>query len=309
MNDNITKRMVRTDLALELREDIEDSEAIDGVRVFTGISRNSEIKETRIEVLNEEGEKRLGKPVGTYITLESEMLRDLDEGIHEPFVEALFKCLLKMIGDGRKILVAGLGNRGVTPDALGPYVVDNLYITRHLAEEGLVDTQLEISAICPGVMAQTGIETQDILKAVIKNTKPDLVIAIDALAARNSNRLNSTIQISDTGISPGSGVGNNRKALNEKELGVKVLAIGVPTVISIPAIVNDSLDIMLQALGRTDAKEVVENFTEAERYELACEMVEPYLATMFVTPKNIDEAVKRVSYTISEAINRLYDIY
>lgn len=301
--------MIRTDLALELREEVEKGCALEGVRVFTKTSKDSDVKETRIEVLNKEGAKNLGKPEGTYITLESEALRQSDEGIHEPFTEALFQCLCKMIGKKRRILVVGLGNRAVTPDALGPYVVDNLYITRHLINEGIYDSSMEISALCPGVMAQTGIETLDILKAVVKETKPDIVIAVDALAARNANRLNSTIQIADTGISPGSGVGNNRKALNEKELGCKVIAIGVPTVISVPAIVNDSMDIMLAALGRTEAKKVVEEFTDAERYQLASEMVEPYLASMFVTPKNIDEAVKRVSYTISEAINRLLDVY
>lgn len=301
--------MVRTDLALELREEVENGCALEGVRVFTKTGKNADVKETRIEVLNEAGEKNLGKPIGTYITLESEALRQNDEGIHEPFTEALFQCLCRMIGDKRRILVVGLGNRAVTPDALGPYVVDNLYITRHLINEGIYDSALEISALCPGVMAQTGIETLDILKAVVEEIKPDIVIAVDALAAKNANRLNSTIQIADTGISPGSGVGNNRKALTEKELGCKVVAIGVPTVISVPAIVNDSMDIMLSALGRTEARKVVEEFTDEERYQLASEMVEPYLASMFVTPKNIDEAVKRVSYTISEAINRLLDVY
>lgn len=307
MNKNT--EMIRTDLALELREEVENGCAIEGVRVFTTTGKESDVKETRIEVLNQEGEKNLGKPVGTYITLESEALRQSDEGIHEPFTDALFQCLCKMIDKKRRILVVGLGNRAVTPDALGPYVVDNLYITRHLLNEGIYDSGMEISALCPGVMAQTGIETLDILKSVVCEIKPEIVIAVDALAAKNANRLNSTIQIADTGISPGSGVGNNRKALNETSLGCKVIAIGVPTVISVPAIVNDSLDIMLDALGRTEAKKVVEEFTDAERYQLASEMVEPYLASMFVTPKNIDEAVKRVSYTISEAINRLLDLY
>jgi spore protease len=214
-----------------------------------------------------------------------------------------------MLNGKHRIMVVGLGNRAVTPDALGPYVVDNLYITRHLINEGIYDSSMEISALCPGVMAQTGMETLDILRAVVKEIKPELVIAVDALAARNASRLNSTIQIADTGISPGSGVGNNRKALNEKELGCKVIAIGVPTVISVPAIVNDSMETMLAALGQGEAKKAVEQFTEEERYQLASAMVEPDLASMFVTPKNIDEAVKRVSYTISEAINRLLDVY
>jgi spore protease len=299
-------RHVRTDLALELREDIEDRQAIEGVKIFTGFDEDSHIRETRIEVTNKRGEALLGKPVGTYITLESDRLRGSDEGIHEPFVDRLNSHLEKMLDGAENILVIGLGNRDVTPDALGPYVVDNLYITRHLLSEGIINNVKEISAICPGVMAQTGIESQVILKALIGEIHPDAVIAVDALAAREPDRLNSTIQICDTGICPGAGVGNNRTRLDEATLGVRVIAVGVPTVISVPAIINQAIEGMVNALTQNKNDFKLE-FSDDEKYQLACELASPALASMFVTPKDIDEAVKRVSFTISEAINRLLE--
>lgn len=275
------KVKIRTDLALELKDDVEATKA-EGIEISTVINKDSDIKETIIRVTNQKGEKMLGKPIGTYVTLESDWLRSNDESIHEPFVALLIRHLKKMIADASKILVVGLGNRNVTPDALGPYVIDNLYITRHLLCEGVVAGVRDISAVCPGVMAQTGIETTHILKAICKEVKPDVVVAIDALAAREANRLNCTIQICDTGIAPGAGVGNDRKKLNEKTLGVKVIAIGVPTVISVSSLIC-----------------AVANDADIEG-------VSDSILSMFVTPNNIDEAVKRVSYTISEALNRLF---
>ncbi len=294
----------RTDLAVEMREDISKDSQMHGVHVLTKNHGDTDIKEIRIVVENEEGAMCLGKPVGTYITLESEGLRTYDDGYHKPMTEVLSKQLLQFIGNKKRIMVAGLGNREVTPDALGPYVIDNLYVTRHLLKEGIISESIELSAIAPGVMAQTGMEACAILQALVKEVKPELLIVIDALAARESDRLNKTIQLADTGIIPGSGVGNHRNAINEESVGVPVLAIGVPTVIAVPTIVNDAMDVMVHAIGKQTTKNVLKKFTDEERYQLACEMVTPYLENMFVTPKDIDEAVKRISYTISEAINR-----
>lgn len=294
----------RTDLAVEMKEDIQSDEPISGVHVMTKNNGDSDIKEVRIVVENELGAMSLGKPVGTYITLESEHLREHDEGFHEPMAEVLARHVRQFIGNKKRIMVAGLGNREVTPDALGPFVIDNLYVTRHLLKEGIISKSVEISAIAPGVMAQTGMESVTILKALVKEIKPELLIVIDALAARDSDRLNKTIQLADTGITPGSGVGNHRDAINEESIGVPVIAIGVPTVIAVPTIVNDAMDMMVTAIGRQGTKNVLKKFSEEERYQLACEMVTPYLENMFVTPKDIDEAVKRISYTISEAINQ-----
>lgn len=293
----------RTDLAVEMKEDIQNDEPITGVHVMTKNNGDTDIKEIRIVVENEVGAVNLGKPVGTYITLESENLRKEDESFHQPMMEVLAKHLRQFIGNKRRIMVAGLGNRDITPDALGPLVIDNLYVTRHLLKEGIITRSVELSAIAPGVMAQTGMESVTILKALVKEIKPELVIVIDALAARDSDRLNKTIQLADTGITPGSGVGNHRNAIDKESIGVPVLAIGVPTVISVPTIVNDAMDKMVETMGKQTTKHVLKKFNEEERYQLACEMVTPYLEKMFVTPKDIDEAVKRISYTISEAIN------
>lgn len=293
----------RTDLAVEMKEDIMTDEPIKGVHVTTKNNGDTDIKETRIVVETDEGADNLGKPIGTYITLESEYLRHHDENFHKPMMEVLAKNLKQFIGNKRRIMVAGLGNRDVTPDALGPFVIDNLYVTRHLLKEGIISHSIEVSAIAPGVMAQTGMESLTILQALVGKIRPELVIVIDALAARQSDRLNRTIQLADTGITPGSGVGNHREAINQDNLGIPVIAIGVPTVIAVPTIVNDAMDIMVETIGRQGSKNVLKKFNEEERYQLACEMVNPYLENMFVTPKDIDEAVKRISYTISEAIN------
>ena len=215
------------------------------------------------------------------------------------------------------VSIVGLGNRAVTPDALGPRVVDNLYITRHIINEyGKYAFGKEhvnrVSSIVPGVMAQTGMESMEIVNGIVKETKPDVVIAIDALAARNTKRLNRTIQVTDTGINPGSGVGNHRHGLNEKSIGVPVIAIGVPTVVDkrlkFAALIHRRDQIKhriiyysgseLKTLGNT-----LGELNETEKYELIRELLSPNLNTMFVTPKDIDESVKRLSFTISEGLN------
>ena len=295
----------RTDLAVEIQEELSEQSPLPGILMQTKVNRQKGMKETVILVENEKGEKALGKPKGSYITIEGEDLSGPDESYHEEMSHALFLHLKKLLKDYDHILVAGLGNQEVTPDALGPYVVQNLYVTRHLKKEKLIEKAVTLSAIIPGVMAQTGMETGEILKAIVKETRPDVIVAIDALAARSSARLNKTIQISDTGIAPGSGVGNHRQEITEHTMGVKVIAIGVPTVIAVPTIVNDALEMLLKALGEGRLVRSYQEFTDQEKYQLAYEIVSPYLADMFVTPKNIDEAVKKISYTISEALNQL----
>ncbi|MDO4554705.1 MAG: GPR endopeptidase [Lachnospiraceae bacterium] len=295
----------RTDLAVEMQEELEEESYLEGISIRTKIDRHKNIKETIIQVENKTGANILGKPEGFYITIEGDDLSGLDESYHESMSNALAKHLKKLLGDYDHILVAGLGNQEVTPDALGPYVVQNLYVTRHLKQEKIIKEAITLSAITPGVMAQTGMETGEILKALVKEIKPEVIVAVDALAARSSARLNKTIQISDTGIAPGSGVGNHRQEITEKTMGIKVIAIGVPTVIAVPTIVNDALEQFLKTLGKGKLVDFYEEFTDQEKYQLAYEIVNPYLADMFVTPKNIDEAVKKISYTISEALNQL----
>ena len=208
-------------------------------------------------------------------------------------------------------MVVGLGNREVTPDALGPNVVGNLRITRHMIREygrtGTDAEEISVSAVVPGVMAQTGMETLEIVQGIVKETKPDLVIAIDALAARSTRRLNRTIQITDTGINPGSGVGNHREGINQEILGIPVIAIGVPTVVDAATIVNDTMENLVEAMDRSESMQqlggMLGTLDKAEKHQLIRELISPQLNTMFVTPKDIDDTVKRLSYTISEGLN------
>jgi spore protease len=285
--------MVRTDLALELKEDIGSECSLEGIRMKTRVDTENHIKETRITIENEEGSRQLGKPIGTYITLECSDMQENDKGYHEEMSEALAEQLQLLMPNKEKILVAGLGNRNVTPDALGPYALEHLFITSHLKNRGYYKEAKDIRGVAPGVMAQTGMETSEILRGIIKETKPEVLIVIDALSARSSHRLNSTIQICDTGIQPGAGIGNHREGMNEKSMGIPVIAIGVPTVIGIPTILYDALAPFVGEKA----------ISEEERYQFAYEMVEDSFAKMFVTPKNIDEAIKRISFTISEGIN------
>ena len=299
----------RTDLALELQEDLQESQ-IEGISIEKKIDRNCGIRQIKISVETKEAEQKIGKPIGQYITLESEKFLEEDESYYEDMSEALFLVLNEFVKKEDKVLVVGLGNPKVTPDALGPLVVENLFVTRHLKRYQLIEgDMMEMSAIVPGVMAQTGMETVEIIKGIVNEIKPVVVIVIDALSARNSNRLNKTIQISNTGIAPGSGVGNHRKAMTEETLGVPVIAIGVPTVISVPSIVGDSMDAIFQIVKENGGQALGELLTEEEKYQLAKEVVEPDFVDMFVTPKNIDEAVRRISFTISEAINRYIPLF
>ena len=310
---------VRTDLALEQKERFEsDNVEVQGVVLEESYDEEREIRITTVKIETEKGAKTMGKPVGTYITMEAPNLAVPDEGYHEEVSEELMKFLQKFIDKDKKdysVLVVGLGNRMVTPDALGPYVADNLNITRHIVKEygkyamGEEEVHL-ISAIVPGVMAQTGMETVEIIRGVVKETEPDIIIAIDALAARSSKRLNRTIQIADTGINPGSGVGNHRNAITEETVGVPVIAIGVPTVVDAATIVNDTMENLIAALETSETLRgvgvVMQGYNAAEKYELVKELISPHLNGMFVTPKDIDETVKRISFTISEALNMLF---
>lgn len=294
----------RTDLALELQEELQESE-IDGIKIERKVDKNCGISQVKIVVETKEAEQIIGKPMGKYITLESETFLEEDDSYYEDMSEALHFVLRDFIKEEDRVLIVGLGNDKVTPDALGPLVVENIFITRHLKQYDLIkEDTIEMSGLVPGVMAQTGMEAVEIVRGVVKEAKPTKVVVIDALCARNSSRLNKTIQISNTGISPGSGVGNHRKAMNEETIGVPVIAIGVPTVISVPSIVRDSMEAIFKVVKESGGTSFTEIFTEEEKYQLAREVVDPGLVDMFVTPKNIDEAVRRISFTISEAINR-----
>ena len=277
---------VRTDLALEERESFDGSGVeIHGVEVEDSCDEERDVRLTRVKIVSERGAREMGKSRGTYLTLEAPGLASPDEDYHREVSEMIADLLRELTGTAESVLVAGLGNRDVTPDALGPQAVSNLMITRHLIREygremmGM-DGCCVVSGIVPGVMAQTGMETSEILQGIIEETRPDLLIVIDALAARSTRRLGRTVQITDTGIQPGSGVGNHRGSLTKESLGIPVIAIGVPTVVEAAAIVYD-------AQGN-------------------CEKMPPHLNGMFVTPKNIDEMIKQLSFTLSEALNMVF---
>ena len=284
---------IRTDLALEVREDMERrGEELSGVNVKH--EKKKDILITTVTIENERAAKAMRKSRGSYLTLEAPWVK-WNAGEEETIVEVLSEYIKELIpGRLRKsVLVVGLGNRQVTPDALGPWIVDRLCINKHYAKEG----ENTISAIAPGVMAQTGLETAELVKGVVEQTKPTAIIALDALAARNVRRLNTTIQLSDAGISPGSGVGNHRHAIDYDTMKVPVIAIGIPTVVDAITIVNDTMNKLLDAMQIE-----YEYLTESERRDLILELLDPNLKTMFLTPKNVDESIINMSDTIANAI-------
>ncbi len=300
---------IRTDLALEAHESVQNSaenshSSIHGVEVDEQYHKKSNTTVTRVFITTKNGARAIGKPMGRYITIEAPDMSEADEGYHREISKQLSRQLhymLPELAEEKSILVVGLGNRDVTADALGPQVIDNLCITRHiLLEYGKAAYRNHrvhaISSLSPGVMAKNGMETAEIIRGVIKQTHPDLMIVIDALAARNIRRLNSTIQLTDTGILPGSGVGNHRNALTKESLGIPVIAIGVPTVVDAATIVRNALDLLRVDSALPDPKQpdVSKTFQE--------------LTNMYVTNKDIDETIKRLSFTISEALNMTFEL-
>lgn len=262
--------MVRTDLAVEAHE-LSQREAvkIDGVRVTK--TEHGHITKNVVDILDDSGAEALGKKKGRYITIEAPDLKhSLDD--YETVCEMLAEELRTLAGESRLTLVAGLGNRDITPDALGQEVVSQIIVTKHMKEKMpgvLPENYGDVCAVAPGVMGTTGIETVDIIKGVADMVKPDLIIAVDALAGADMNRVCSTVQIADTGIQPGAGVGNNRAGLNEETLGVKVIAVGVPTVIAAEVLTGES--------GSDEP--------------------------LMVTTKDIDLVIRRMSKTVANGIN------
>lgn len=293
---------IRTDLALEARESItEADEELRGVHVEEDYDEKDDIRVTKVIIDTKNAAKTMGKPIGTYVTMEAPALVEPDEDYHREISDCLAEQLLAMIPGSEQeqsVLVVGLGNREVTADALGPQVVDNLFITRHVVKAygkaAYNCTKMNlVSSIEPGVMAKTGMETAEIIQGVVEETRPDVLIVVDALAARSTKRLNRTIQITNTGIQPGSGVGNHRNALTEETLGIPVIAIGVPTVVDAATIVGDALEKLLK-----DDKDF-----DTVKYMGQHRTAFAELNNMYMTGKDIDAVIKRVSFTVSEGIN------
>lgn len=313
--------MIRTDLALETQERIRGrDQGIRGVRV-TEEQREGGTRLSTVVIETENAAKQLGRPRGQYLTIENPRMNEEDGEYHREISMELARCIRSLLpqngekmpeSDLRKeidysVLIVGLGNRAVSPDALGPTVVDQLYITRHIIREygkyafG-TDHFSRVSAIVPGVMGQTGMECVEILKGVVEQTRPELLITVDALAARSIRRLGRTIQLTDTGITPGSGVGNHRNAITEESIGIPVISIGVPTVVDAATIVSDALCGLIEELSEGEEDQLVRR----ESAEAAHRKLPPQLNSMFVTPKDIDSTIRHLSYLISEGLNMAF---
>ena len=263
---------IRTDMAVEAHElSRGDAKEIEGVKLTS--TEHGSIKRTIVDVLNDNGAKTLNKMIGRYITIDAPDIKNSIDDF-ESVSKMLANDLRELCGTSRKTLVVGLGNRAITPDALGGEVVDKLLVTSHMKRympDVLDDSYGNVSAISPGVMGTTGMETVDIIKGITDADKPDIIIAIDSLAGADINRVTTSIQIADTGIAPGSGVGNHRNGLNEDTLGIKVIAIGVPTVIAAELLGGEELE---------------------EEYR-----------SLMVTTNDIDAVIKRMSRTLANGIN------
>ena len=303
----------RTDLALECKEMYKEKNKKEADGVILEEEEIDGTKISKVRIINEIGSEKLGKPIGNYITLDIPQFTEYDGELMDIVSKVLGKILKELIKVKKedKVLVVGLGNWNVTPDALGPKVIEGIMVTRHLSKvmpEAMEENMISVAAISPGVLGTTGIETGEVIKSLVDKIKPSLVICIDALAARRIQRLNKTIQISDTGISPGAGVGNHRKAINEKELGVKVIAVGVPTVVDASTIANDTMDMVLDNLinEAQEGKEfynMLKNIDKNEKEVLIKEMLNPYFGDLIVTPKEVDLIIDSLSKIIANGIN------
>ncbi len=303
----------RTDLASERRDIYQKANNLNNIEGIESTSEeiNEKIKVDRVKITSEEGEKAIGKPKGNYITIDIDKLKIAQDEDIQKASEVLSNELRQLIDSHidkqGEILVVGLGNIYVTPDALGPKVINNIEVTRHIinylpqyVEEG---TRM-VSAISPGVLGTTGIETVEIVKGIVDNINPKLVIVIDALASRSIERISSTIQLSDTGIIPGAGVGNKRSEISINTLGIPVIAIGIPTVVETAVLVNDCLDLFIEKLqDEAKSNDYLNNLKEEDNYEEIKQALLPKDYNLIVTPKEIDDLIENMSDVVSQGIN------
>lgn len=305
---------IRTDLAVEAREMYKKGSGreVPGVEVNVD-NKTKGISTTTVKIVDNVGAKIMGKGIGTYITMEVPGLRQYDADFHDKLSKSFSKqlaLLVKMEKD-QSALIVGLGNWNVTPDALGPQVVSKLMITRHLKKympEQIDEGINPVCAISPGVLGITGIETAEIIQGIVSKVKPDKIIVIDALASRKMERVVTTIQLGDTGISPGSGVGNKRMELTQESLGVPVIAIGVPTVVDAATMANDTIDLMIdkliqQSKDNKDFYNMLKGLDKNEKYSMIKEILNPYIGDLMVTPKEIDSLIDDMSKVIANGIN------
>ena len=294
----------RTDLADErLNECIKDGK-IDGIS-SEDVDLGGTLKVTKVKVLNENGKRKIGKEIGNYITLVIKNIETVTNEELEKISGIISEQLKDLIKNYNSILVVGLGNIDTTADSIGPKVIKDINITRHLKKYApeFVDIKTkEISAIAPGVLGTTGIETQEIIKGIVEKVKPECIIAIDALISRDISRLFKTIQISDTGIVPGAGVGNARKEISVKTMGVPVIAIGVPTLVEAATIVADSIELIANQFNEF---EELKEATKDDKYRLIKAVLEPSKYNLAVTPKEVDSLVDNMKLVIADGINKV----
>ena len=304
----------RTDLASERRDLYEKANNLkNGIEGIESQKEdvNEKIKIERVQILNEKGEKAIRKPIGTYVTIDVKDLKIATEEEKEKAGEVLTKELKnivdKRVGSQDEVLVVGLGNIYVTPDSLGPKVINEIEVTRHIINympQYVKEGARKISAISPGVLGTTGIETVEILKGIVENIHPKLIIVIDALASRSIERISSSVQISDTGIVPGAGVGNKRSEISIKSLGVPVIAIGIPTCVETAVLVNDSLNLFIEKLqDEAKSNDYLNSIKDENNYEEIKQILMPRDYNLIVTPKEIDGLIENIKDIVAMGIN------
>lgn len=304
----------RTDLALERRDLYKRANNLD--KEIEGIRTEEEengprIRTSRVKVLDKNGAEAIGKPVGSYITIDIQKLKVATEEDIQESAEVLAKELRVLLGEHAnpkdEILVVGLGNQYVTPDALGPKVINEIDVTRHILTympQVLSSETRPVSAISPGVLGTTGIETLEILKGIVDNIHPKMLIVIDALASRSIERISSTIQLADTGITPGAGVGNTRKELSQSTLGIPVIALGIPTVVELATLISDGIDIFIDRLQeKSESNEYLNKLQQEDKYEEVKEALKVGEYNMIVTPKEIDDLIENMKDIVARGIN------
>lgn len=296
---------IRTDLVIETREMFAGE--------IAGVESNRKdtdgITVTQVRITTPEGALKIGRPIGNYVTIEIKDMQIENEELCHRGAKAVcdeLKKLIKIPSDA-SVLIAGLGNQYITPDSIGPKTVSKLMVTRHITKEsgsGLDFDIRAVSAVAPGVLGLTGIETSEIILGVADRIKPSLIIAVDALASRKVSRLGTTVQISDTGISPGSGVGNNRNELSEKTLGIPVIAIGVPMVVDAATMTTDAIETIATYM-KENFKERTENLAEflSENHTLIDKALSENNGNMVVTPNDVDVISDQAAQIIAEGIN------
>ena len=304
---------IHTDLAIENREmyQEENKGEIEGVSVDVVEEKNHSV--TTVKILNDKGSSIMGKAIGSYITIEVPNLNKTDEDLKDEVSIELSKVLKTLIKDLNrdKVLIIGLGNWNISSDALGPKVIERVLVTRQYFinfNKESDESMANVAAIAPGVLALTGIESFDIVKGIVDKIKPDLVVAIDALSSRKMERVSTTIQMTDVGITPGSGVGNHRQGLNKESLGVPVISLGIPTVVNAATMVNDTMDLIIDSL-KNEAEigkefySLLDELSSEDKYALISEMLNPFMGNVIVTPKDINVLIDDLSIIIANGLN------